>query len=174
MLIKCPECGKEVSDKANFCPHCGCPIPHEEVKEETKAEETKSQPVELETVNDNYNQFDENKREVRRLEASIARLYRIRRIILAVALPVMGLGLLLTILGIVEYPAYTNYYYYDTYLEMWYTDYRYYMALAGAVELIVFGIVLIVAGGVALILRSALTNGKIHARKQKMRDLQGK
>lgn len=25
-LIKCPECGKEISDKAKSCPHCGCPI----------------------------------------------------------------------------------------------------------------------------------------------------
>lgn len=25
-LIKCPECGKEVSDKASCCVHCGCPI----------------------------------------------------------------------------------------------------------------------------------------------------
>lgn len=25
-LIKCPECGKEVSDKAQACIHCGCPI----------------------------------------------------------------------------------------------------------------------------------------------------
>lgn len=25
-LIKCPECGKEVSDKASACPNCGCPI----------------------------------------------------------------------------------------------------------------------------------------------------
>lgn len=25
-LIKCPECGKEVSDKATSCPNCGCPI----------------------------------------------------------------------------------------------------------------------------------------------------
>lgn len=24
-LIKCPECGKEISDKAISCPHCGCP-----------------------------------------------------------------------------------------------------------------------------------------------------
>lgn len=26
MLIKCPECGKEVSDKANHCIHCGYPL----------------------------------------------------------------------------------------------------------------------------------------------------
>ncbi len=26
MLIKCPECGKEISDKASACIHCGCPI----------------------------------------------------------------------------------------------------------------------------------------------------
>lgn len=25
-LIKCPECGKEVSDKASSCPNCGCPL----------------------------------------------------------------------------------------------------------------------------------------------------
>ena len=25
-LIKCPECGKEISDKAKTCPHCGVPI----------------------------------------------------------------------------------------------------------------------------------------------------
>lgn len=26
MLIKCVECGKEISDKASVCPHCGCPV----------------------------------------------------------------------------------------------------------------------------------------------------
>lgn len=25
-LIKCPECGKEISDKATACPSCGCPL----------------------------------------------------------------------------------------------------------------------------------------------------
>lgn len=25
-LIKCPECGKEISDRASTCPNCGCPI----------------------------------------------------------------------------------------------------------------------------------------------------
>lgn len=25
-LIKCPECGREVSSKAVSCPHCGCPV----------------------------------------------------------------------------------------------------------------------------------------------------
>ena len=25
-LMKCPECGKEISDKAKSCPNCGCPI----------------------------------------------------------------------------------------------------------------------------------------------------
>ena len=25
-IIKCPECGKDVSDKAPFCPHCGVKI----------------------------------------------------------------------------------------------------------------------------------------------------
>ena len=25
-LIKCKECGKEISDKATNCIHCGCPV----------------------------------------------------------------------------------------------------------------------------------------------------
>lgn len=25
-LIKCPECGKEISDKAKYCINCGCPL----------------------------------------------------------------------------------------------------------------------------------------------------
>lgn len=25
-LIKCPECGKEISDRASACIHCGCPL----------------------------------------------------------------------------------------------------------------------------------------------------
>lgn len=32
-LIKCPECQKEVSDKAKTCIHCGCPIQIEIEKE---------------------------------------------------------------------------------------------------------------------------------------------
>lgn len=32
-LIKCAECGKEISDKAKACIHCGCPI-------ESKSQET--------------------------------------------------------------------------------------------------------------------------------------
>jgi len=30
-LIICPECGKEISDKAGSCPNCGCPIGEEKV-----------------------------------------------------------------------------------------------------------------------------------------------
>jgi uncharacterized membrane protein YvbJ len=25
-IIKCTECGKEISDKAQVCIHCGCPV----------------------------------------------------------------------------------------------------------------------------------------------------
>lgn len=30
-LIKCQECGKEISNKANTCPNCGCPIEKEKI-----------------------------------------------------------------------------------------------------------------------------------------------
>lgn len=38
-MIKCPECGKEMSDKAAACPNCGCPI--EEIR--TKIEEIEAE-----------------------------------------------------------------------------------------------------------------------------------
>ena len=38
-LIKCPECGREISDKAESCPHCGCPTPRT-VRPHVQAEET--------------------------------------------------------------------------------------------------------------------------------------
>lgn len=25
-LMNCPECGKEISDQVNHCPHCGFPV----------------------------------------------------------------------------------------------------------------------------------------------------
>lgn len=31
-LIKCPECGKEISDSAASCPNCGCPIRQESIE----------------------------------------------------------------------------------------------------------------------------------------------
>ena len=37
-LIKCSECGKEFSDKANACIHCGCPIELALEKENDKQE----------------------------------------------------------------------------------------------------------------------------------------
>ena len=47
-LIKCPECGKEISDKAASCPNCGCPISSatverkDSVKDEPSLSETTS------------------------------------------------------------------------------------------------------------------------------------
>lgn len=43
-IIKCPECGREISSFAKFCPHCGFPMKEEEKSEEnkTKKEETKN------------------------------------------------------------------------------------------------------------------------------------
>jgi len=33
-LIKCPECGKEISDKASACPNCGYPMNRAEIETE--------------------------------------------------------------------------------------------------------------------------------------------
>ena len=42
-MIKCTECGKEISDKATACPHCGCPMTEilSATKESKKEEKVK-------------------------------------------------------------------------------------------------------------------------------------
>lgn len=51
-LIKCPECEKEFSDKAQACPNCGCPT-SEAKNQELKQEEIKEDPeFELQLEND--------------------------------------------------------------------------------------------------------------------------
>lgn len=39
-LIKCKNCGRMMSDRADFCPHCGCPKEFA-AKEETSIKEEK-------------------------------------------------------------------------------------------------------------------------------------
>ena len=44
-LIKCIECGKEFSDKASACIHCGCPIEYQNEKKSTKQEKKEKENV---------------------------------------------------------------------------------------------------------------------------------
>ena len=47
-LIKCPECGKEISDKAPACIHCGCPLnPAPEPDPERPTESTSAAPQQI-------------------------------------------------------------------------------------------------------------------------------
>lgn len=43
-LINCPECGKEISDRAGKCPHCGCPI-GEDTSQKAKEKKPKNKKV---------------------------------------------------------------------------------------------------------------------------------
>lgn len=47
MLIKCRECGKEISTQAAACPHCGCPVwqPTEGTPPKMEPEEKKRGPI---------------------------------------------------------------------------------------------------------------------------------
>ena len=48
-LITCPECGKEISDKAKACPFCGYPIEAEEKTTETSIEQQINLNVEVDS-----------------------------------------------------------------------------------------------------------------------------
>lgn len=41
-LITCPECGKEISDKAKTCPNCGCPVSEMNIEDQSTLESTEN------------------------------------------------------------------------------------------------------------------------------------
>jgi hypothetical protein len=43
MTEKCPKCGKEVENKANFCSNCGCPLTKTNLKDEKKQDSLKEE-----------------------------------------------------------------------------------------------------------------------------------
>lgn len=49
-LIKCPECGTEVSDKAAACPKCGCPIAEENTRGPLLADLKQEQKDTVQTI----------------------------------------------------------------------------------------------------------------------------
>lgn len=44
-LVHCPECGKEISDKAPTCPYCGCPSDAESSKQRLYSENARVRSV---------------------------------------------------------------------------------------------------------------------------------
>lgn len=57
-LIKCPECGKEISNKAVACPHCGCPA-SEWSDKNIENKETKQSNSEKEVLSKILHKYDE-------------------------------------------------------------------------------------------------------------------
>jgi len=55
-LIKCPECGKEISEKAPACIHCGYPL--DLIKDETTAEDSTKEDVNNEGFSTSSNKVD--------------------------------------------------------------------------------------------------------------------
>ena len=52
-LIECPECGKEISDRAEFCPHCGLPSAFFIEKPKTVVKKNKN--LEIKNAIDDFN-----------------------------------------------------------------------------------------------------------------------
>ena len=79
-LIKCPECGKEISNKAALCPNCGCPRDNfeKQILIDTQTEISNSN-----TNNENPKSLDENQKNAKTV------------------LPQSGLGIAGMIIGII-------------------------------------------------------------------------
>ena len=64
-LIKCTECGKDISDKAAACPNCGCPT--EEilaVLEEKAKMETQRAKLQADKLNEEKIKLENEKKEL--------------------------------------------------------------------------------------------------------------
>ncbi len=60
-LIKCPECGKEISDRAEMCVYCGYPLTSKKVEEDHSTDEKiPSMREEPENVEQKDNNIEEN------------------------------------------------------------------------------------------------------------------
>lgn len=57
-LIKCPECRREISDKAPACIHCGFPMDITNVKEQKK--EAPNMDAQIQNIQSNFNTFMSN------------------------------------------------------------------------------------------------------------------
>lgn len=51
-MIKCPECGKEISDKAAACINCGCPIEKTDIQEKEREQEDYTKIAAQQEMND--------------------------------------------------------------------------------------------------------------------------
>ena len=152
-LIKCPECGKEVSDSAKSCPHCGYPL-------------DKEQPVKQEVV-DEDRQFSSEPEEIKRYRREIE-ICRSRRVVMVTIGSVLaGVSLILIILLAI--------FYYRALVEIALANYSEpeTMRLSSVVLWYVFGIVmasLAMTGGMVLIVVGAVTNSvKIKKRENRIR-----
>lgn len=77
-LIKCPECGKDVSDKAVSCPNCGCPVSemiilnegHENVETAKQEEVTIQEPIASEAIEREQLELSVQKNELEEAKAA--------------------------------------------------------------------------------------------------------
>ena len=166
MLIKCPECGKEVSTKAGSCPHCGCPIKEvqDKVVEGEVVDKAPEKAVHAEERTNDQKLIEQYEREV-------AIYSKRKRVMITWGIIMSALGLIsiivfsiLLVLGIVrELP--------DPGVDpnvgrLVSVVYLYYLFIILAA--------LLFTGGIAMIIAGAVPNSiKITKRKNKIRQLRG-
>lgn len=83
-LIKCPECGNQVSDKASACPNCGCPLDCCMEAGSISQVEGQNQPPAIEPLTDNPVSLDGTENEGSNSNAKRDR--KIRSILIAIGL----------------------------------------------------------------------------------------
>ena len=152
-LIKCPECGKEISNSAKSCPHCGYPL-------------DKEQPINQEVV-DETQHFSNEPEEIKRYRREIDICRRRRVVMVTIGSVLAGISLVLIVLLAV--------FYYRAVIDLAMSHYSdpETIRITNAIVWYVFGIVmasLVMTAGMVLIVVGAVTNSvKIKKRENRIR-----
>ena len=159
-LIKCPECGKEVSSSAVNCPHCGYPLSQSDKAPVKKKEEAK--PAEKE-VPANVN----NEELIKQYEKEVAILSRRRSVMLT-------WGIIASVISLVAIIVFSCLFSYEV-VKQAYAEPIDPAKLTGLSLLyfcLIFLFAFIFEGGLVLILVGTIPNSiKITKRENKIREL---
>lgn len=71
-LIKCEECGKEISDKAKACPFCGCPIEKENPASQDQEPQAEETPNDHESETISFDAKPEKSKRIKIIASSLA------------------------------------------------------------------------------------------------------
>lgn len=155
-LIKCPECKREVSDRANSCPACGCPIGNGGTATGSSGNTTFEKRI---------NEYIKNGYKLTKRQGNTVKLHKFKKkhIVSLVLIPIIYITIFIIMATIMtnNSPSTTSYVMSQIYVE----EIQFNLLIYGILIGIPFLILLIIASCISPILTISITRtGKIEER----------